>query len=102
MAVDPTPLRWNVNMAPAERAFIVAAYDEEISFIDSQLERLKEVAAAAERLDSSVTLLQAMTGRAKEKAALDPNRLKSIIAELETSLGRFEQAEDRFWKELKK
>ena len=58
-------------------------------------------AVAAERLDSSVVGLRAVTKRAGEKMGVDKEQLAETIAELEASLARFEQAEDKFWEELK-
>ena len=58
VAVDPGPLRRNAGaLSPAHRAFIEAAYDEEIRFVDSQFERL--VAGLKERglWDGSLIIL---------------------------------------------
>ncbi len=55
-------------------------------------------ASGAERLDEATVRLKALLGSAGED--VDPKRIESILAELETSFERFQKAENKLWEEL--
>jgi len=56
-------------------------------------------ANGAERLDEATVRLKALLGSTGEE--IDPKRIESILAELETSFERFQKAENKLWEELK-
>ena len=58
-------------------------------------------AAGAERLDSAALRLQKLLAVTEDKQLSDKDQIKSMLAELETSFEQFQQAERKFWDELK-
>ena len=61
-------------------------------------------AAGAERLDETTLRLRALiTGAGQatgQETAVDKERLKAMLADLETTFERFKEAEQKFWKEV--
>jgi ABC-type transporter Mla subunit MlaD len=58
-------------------------------------------AAGAERLDSAALRLRKLLAVTEDKQLFDKDQVKSMLAELETSFEQFQQAERKFWDELK-
>ena len=57
-------------------------------------------AAGAERLDHTATRLEILM-KDTGKQVTDPESIKNIISELETSFEQFQKAEKKFWEDLK-
>jgi ABC-type transporter Mla subunit MlaD len=82
---------WKLLYKPKENEFeIQALVDSAGSF-----------AAGAESLENSVVRLRALIATADDKQPIDKDKLGSMIAELETSFNKFQEAEQKFWEELK-
>ena len=82
---------WKLLYTPKENEFkIQALVDSAGSF-----------AAGAESLDNSVVRLQALINTTDDKQSIDKKKLESMIAEIEASFNQFQQAEQKFWEELK-
>lgn len=58
-------------------------------------------AAGAERLDYTALRLQKLIAAADDKALVEKEHIKSMLAELEVSFEQFKKAEQKFWEELK-
>lgn len=58
-------------------------------------------AAGAERLDSAALRLQKLLAVTEDEQLYDKDQIKSMLAELETSFEQFQEAERKFWDELK-
>jgi len=82
---------WKLLYKPNQKEFKIQA------LVDSA----GAFAAGAERLDSAALSLQRVMSEAGDKLSPDNDRIKSMVAELESSFEQFQKAERKFWEELK-
>lgn len=68
--------------------------------IQSLVDSAGAFAVGAERLDNTAFRLQKLMAAPEDKAVLDKEQIKSMVAELETSFEQFQKAEKRFWEAL--
>ncbi len=58
-------------------------------------------AAGAERLDSAALRLQKIIATTDDQLLIDKDRIKSMVSEIETTFEQFQEAERKFWEDLK-
>jgi ABC-type transporter Mla subunit MlaD len=68
--------------------------------IQSLVDSAGAFAVGAERLDNTAFRFQKLMATPEDKAVLDKEQIKSMVAELETSFEQFRKAEKRFWEAL--
>jgi hypothetical protein len=82
---------WKLFYKPKKKEFKIQA------LVDSA----GAFAAGAERLDSTALRLQRLIAAADDKQQVDKDKIESMVSELESSFQQFQEAERKFWEELK-
>jgi ABC-type transporter Mla subunit MlaD len=82
---------WKLLYKPKEKEFRIQA------LVDSA----GAFAAGAERLDNTASQLHKLMSVTGDEPQVDKDRIESIFAELEASFEQFQEAERKFWEELK-
>ncbi|MHC4482397.1 MAG: MlaD family protein [Planctomycetota bacterium] len=82
---------WKLLYKPKKKEFKIQA------LVDSA----GAFAAGAERLDSTALRLQRLIAATDDKQQVDKDKIESMVSELESSFEQFQEAERKFWEELK-